>query len=412
MLVQCHKIKIWESFLSFYSTSPAVARAILAGVIALFAVWASAAEEEGESFHRFWPDNLFAVDFVSEQAGFIAGQAGTILRTTDGGKSWDALYVGENQLIRRVSFISDQEGWAVGHRGSIFHTTDAGNSWEIQFEAPGIYLRDINFVDRNHGWVVGHDATILHTSDGGASWQAQQMRGFTGRDLPRFHGVYARDENTAVIVGEFGTVVHTEDGGELWTITPEVAETTWLAVAEAGDFIYMVGLDGHAAYLTIASDEQREEFGRAIIERAAKEEAKARKKAKRRKKEYVPKVVEEIPRSSIEYSFHPIDSGTEENIFDLSAAPDGSVVAVGRSTVIRLTSGGAEVIEAATEISLDFVWFGGVDVTPEGGIWAAGIRGLVVRGDTSGESISPALSLGVSDNVRLVKNRWMANNGQ
>lgn len=411
MLGPSHKIKIRESFLSFNAISPAVARATLAGVVALFAVWASAAEE-GESFHRFWPDNLFAVDFVSEQTGFIAGQAGTVLRTTDGGKSWDALYVGKNQLIRRVSFISDQEGWAVGHRGSIFHTTDAGNSWEIQFEAPGIYLRDIAFIDGNHGWVVGHDATILHTADGGASWQAQQMRGFTGRDLPRFHGVYARDENTAVIVGEFGSVIHTEDGGELWTVTPGVAETTWLAVAEAGDFIYLVGLDGNAGYLTIASDKQREEFDRAKIERAAKEEARARKKAKRRKKEYVPKVVEVIPRSPIEYAFSPIDSGTEEHIFDLSAAPDGSVVAVGRSTAIRLTTRGFETIETAADIPLDFVWFGGVDVTPAGAIWAAGIRGMVVRGETSGNRISPALNLGVSDNVRLVNDQWMASNGQ
>jgi photosystem II stability/assembly factor-like uncharacterized protein len=397
--------------LNFYTTGSTLAKSVLVAVVALLTVCANAAEE-AEPFHRFWPDNLFAVDFVTEHTGFIAGQGGTVLRTIDGGESWDALYVSENQLIRRVSFISEKEGWAVGHRGSIFHTTDAGNSWEVQFEVAGNYLRDITFVDENHGWVVGHGATILHTTDGGASWQVQQMRGFTGRDLPRFHGIYAKDENAAIVVGEFGTVVHTEDAGELWSITPGVVGTTWLAVEGGGDFIYLAGLDGNAGYLEFASDLQREEFDREKAELIVKEEAKARKKAKRRKKEYIPRVMAKIPRSSIEYAFTPIDSGTKEHLFDLASAPDGSVVVVGRSTVLRLNNKGAEKFKVAVDIPLDFIWLGGVTVTPAGSVWAAGIRGLVVRGDVSTMSIRPALSLGLSDNVHLVVDRWAVSNGQ
>jgi len=397
--------------LKFYLTTGSAARAALFGVIALCAAWVSAADE-GESFHRFWPDNLFAVEFVTAQTGYIAGQAGTVLRTTDGGESWDALYIGKNELIRRVSFVSEKEGWAVGHRGSIFHTADAGNSWEVQHEMPGIYLRDVSFLDKEHGWVVGHDATILHTKDGGVSWQAQQMRGFTGRDLPRFHGVYVKDMNTAVIVGEFGTVTHTENGGVLWTVTPGVADTTWLTVGGAGDLIFLAGLDGNTAYLSFANDEQRAEFDREKLEQAAKDEAKARKKAKRRKKTYVPKVVEAIPRSSIEYLFNPIDSGSKEHMFDLAMGSDGSAVVVGRSSAIRLTPEKAQPFTASAELPLDFVWFGGISMTPAGDFWVVGIRGLVGHSDALGEIISPALNLGVSDNIRLVTNQWMKNNGQ
>ena len=389
----------------------AAARILLAGVCTVFAAFASAAEEAG-SFHRFWPDNLFAVDFVSEQTGFIAGQGGTVLRTTDGGKTWGALYISENQLIRRVDFVSENEGWAVGHRGSIFHTSDAGNSWEVQYEVPDTYLRDVAFVDKNHGWVVGHKATILHTSDGGASWQEQEMRGFTGRDLPRLHGVYARDENTAIIVGEFGTVIHTENGGELWLVTPSDIGVTWLAVDGHGDSIYTVGSDGTAASLTLATDEQRVEIDRAAAEAAEKAELKARKKAERRKKEYVPNVVEALPRADLEYIVNLVDTGTAEHLFDVAALSDGSVLIVGRSAVSKLTENGAEPLTPAAVVPLAYVWFGGVSVTPSGMFWAVGIRGLVVRGDTSTMQFAPAFNLGSSDNITLITNRWTVRNGR
>ncbi|HHJ36199.1 MAG TPA: glycosyl hydrolase, partial [Gammaproteobacteria bacterium] len=88
--------------------------------------WASDSEK---SFHRFWPDNLFAVDFVDDNNGFIAGYSGTVLCTSDAGKHWQAYYIGKNELIRRISFVDVNTGWAVGHRGSIFHTVDGGKSW-------------------------------------------------------------------------------------------------------------------------------------------------------------------------------------------------------------------------------------------------------------------------------------------
>jgi len=382
--------------LSPFSTS-AVVRVFLAGVCAAITSFASA-NEESDSFHRFWPDNLFAVDFVTEQTGFIAGQGGTVLRTTDGGENWDALYIGENELIRRIDFVSESDGWAVGHRGAIFHTSDAGNSWEVQYRATDTYLRDVAFVDKNHGWAVGHNATILHTSNGGQSWQKQEMRGFKGRDLPRLHGVYAKDRSTAIVVGEFGTVIHTENGGELWLVTPSDIGVTWLAV------------DG--AYLTPATDEQRLEMDRAAAEAAEKAEQKARKKAKRRKKKYVPPKVEVLPRADIEYIVNLVDTGTTEHLFDVATLHDDSVIVVGRSVVFRLSQNAVEPMAPAADFPLAYVWFGGAAASPSGAFWGVGIRGLVVRGNTRTSDFAPAFNLGSSDNITLVTNRWASSNGR
>lgn len=363
-------------------------------------------EAEPGNFHRFWPDNLYAVEFVNNDVGFIAGYSGTVLRTKDGGKNWDAFYIGRNELIRRLSFVNENTGWAVGHRGSIFHTSDAGQTWEVQKEIPGIYLRDIDFVDENNGWIVGHNTGIWHTSDGGHSWQQQNLLGFIGRDKPRLHGIYAKDANNAILVGEFGTIAHTENAGVTWLVSPNEYKTTWLAISGVGDRAYVVGLDGNIAQLSIATDEQREEIAAKLLKDAAKKEKKARAKAKRLKKEYIPSMVEQLPTSEIEYHIEKIESNTNEHLFDIAMSDNGEAIVAGKSTMLKVN--GAIVSELKTEASfpLAYIWLGGVAITPNGTIWSPGIRGLVVSGSLKEMTYGPDFNLASSKNVKLVTNRW------
>jgi photosystem II stability/assembly factor-like uncharacterized protein len=208
---------------------------VLVFFVGLVAVIESfSADEPADSVpaSRIWPDNLFGVDFVDPETGWISGYAGTILKTVDGGDSWDLIYIGRNELIRRIRFVDADYGWAVGHRGSIFKSVDGGLSWQIKHSEAGIYLRDVDFVDRQTGWVVGHDGKILHTKDGGETWSGQQLSGYKGRDIPRLHGVDAIDEDTAILVGEFGVIGRTYDAGATWTLVPNRSKTTLLAVAK------------------------------------------------------------------------------------------------------------------------------------------------------------------------------------
>jgi len=363
-------------------------------------------EAESGNFHRFWPDNLFAVEFVNDDIGFIAGYSGTVLRTQDGGKNWEAFYIGRDELVRRMSFVDENTGWAVGHRGSIFHTKDAGQTWEIQKELPGVYLRDVDFVDRNNGWVVGHDTGIWHTSDGGKNWQQQELLGFVGRDKPRLHGIYAKDKETAILVGEFGTVAHTENGGDTWLVTPNKYKTTWLSIAGRGDTAYVVGLDGNIARLDIATDEQREAIAAKLLKDAAKKEKRARAKAKRRKKEYIPPEVVHLPTSEIEYHVAKVDSNTTEHLFDITLSGNGDAIIVGKSTVMKLSGTTITKLSTDAELPLDYIWLGGVSVTKNGTIWAPGIRGLVVTGNANESTFRPAFNLATAKNVKLVSNRW------
>ena len=159
--------------------------------------------DRAPGYVRYVPDNLFAVSFRGANNGWAAGYYGTLLQTTDGGKSWVRRPLKSNDLIRRVRFLNDREGWAVGHRGNIFHTEDGGSNWTVQHQVPDVYLRDIAMVDSENGWAVGHKKTILRTTDGGRNWTPQTFA-HTTQDPPRLNGVAAYDAMNAVAVGEFG----------------------------------------------------------------------------------------------------------------------------------------------------------------------------------------------------------------
>src|SRR5204862_214103 len=71
-------------------------------------------------------------------------------------------------------FADGQRGWAVGGGGTILATTDGGRSWAGQTSAVQKDLYSAAFAaDGQRGWAVGDDGTILATSDGGRSWAAQ-----------------------------------------------------------------------------------------------------------------------------------------------------------------------------------------------------------------------------------------------
>jgi len=394
-----------------------------------FLVTGIATAENGASgdqnqFHRFWPDNLYAVEFVSDEVGFIAGYSGSVFKTEDGGETWGAIYIGANELIRHLSFVDDTNGWAVGHRGSIFHTADGGLTWETQLQDKGNYLRDIAFADKNNGWAVGHGSTIWHTADGGKNWTKQTLTGFEGRDLPRLHGVVAKDANNAILVGEFGTIAYTENGGELWLVVYNANSGTLLSIANQGAGAIAVGLDGGVYAITVETEAQKAFIKEIRANKLAKEEEQARKKAKRRGKEYVPKEVVELPETEIGYFVTQIDSGISNHLYDVSSTTSGQAIAVGASMVLKISKSEAvstiaqEVQEVqdptfsitnltpAETFPLPFVWIGGVDVTESGDIWAAGLRGMIVKGGLESMTFGEKLNIAASENVKLISSRW------
>jgi photosystem II stability/assembly factor-like uncharacterized protein len=181
-----------------------------------------------------------AVYFIDADTGFVVGEDGILLRTTDGGNSWDTRriddYIGYGWLdvfdLFAITFTDKQTGWTVGagyYGNQIYKTTDCGRTWQWneQVVLPKIYsgLFDICFTDKNHGFITGDLGSFLKTTDGGATWQYQNLsEKYQKEDYQFFNSIFFTDSITGWIVGGNGSIdshyggviLTTTNGGEIW----------------------------------------------------------------------------------------------------------------------------------------------------------------------------------------------------
>jgi photosystem II stability/assembly factor-like uncharacterized protein len=108
---------------------------------------------------------LFDICFTDYNYGWIVSRTDNILRTTNGGDTWEEVYPGG---ANSVNFINSNIGWVVGG-SEILHTTNGGSDWTEQESGVNKSLWSVFFIDSIIGWAVGEDGTILHTINGGVS---------------------------------------------------------------------------------------------------------------------------------------------------------------------------------------------------------------------------------------------------
>ena len=124
---------------------------------------------------------LRGVSAVSESVAWASGAGATVLRTIDGGATWQKLKVTDEALdFRDIDAVDAQTAYVLsignGPVSRIYKTTDAGKTWQLQFknEDQKAFLDAMTFWDANHGIVFGDSVDlkfyILITADGGRTW--------------------------------------------------------------------------------------------------------------------------------------------------------------------------------------------------------------------------------------------------
>lgn len=74
--------------------------------------------------------DLYDIAFPSSSVGWAVGQSGTILRTTDGGKTWSKLTIPTTEDLIRVSGTGEQEARVETRSGLTFATMDGAKTWK------------------------------------------------------------------------------------------------------------------------------------------------------------------------------------------------------------------------------------------------------------------------------------------
>ena len=147
-----------------------------------------------------------------------------------------------------VWFETPDLGWGVNSDGMILRTSDGGASWDLQFHDPATYLRCLGFASTTRGWAgtLSGPARLLETNDG-RTWSA--VAGLPAGGPPMVCGLSVVDESVIYASGTnypFGfsdnpppAMLKTVDGGATWVTIDMRAHAallvdTWFSTPERG----------------------------------------------------------------------------------------------------------------------------------------------------------------------------------
>ena len=132
--------------------------------------------DRGVSWYNVQPSitssSLRAVARRSAALAWASGQSGVTGRTVSvPDTAWSLGNAGAAYTLDGLFYPSDMIGYAVGYNsggtGVVLRTDDGGVSWQNQTISTQFRLKDVFFTDPLNGWVVGRSGQVWHTSTGG-----------------------------------------------------------------------------------------------------------------------------------------------------------------------------------------------------------------------------------------------------
>ncbi len=154
---------------------------------------------------------LNAIYFIGD-TGWCVGNSGTMIMTTDGGLNWEGASGSEINFYD-VWFINHYEGLVIGESGTTLKTTDGGRTWFFIGTPTAATLRSLFFITNSVGWIVGDNSTCLKTIYGGNIWELISIQ-----PSGIFWDIYFINEFIGYITCDQGNVQKTTDAGEVWEL--------------------------------------------------------------------------------------------------------------------------------------------------------------------------------------------------
>jgi hypothetical protein len=131
----------------------------------------------------------------------------------------------EDATLRSVAFVTPETGLACGDRGTILRTVDGGSSWQSMKSGVDCPLSAVVWIDTKKAIVAGGNydritglsrGAVLLSQDGGQSWQRAK-----DEELTRFHKLEKNSEGSILARCDWSHAVLTDslisrDGGRTW----------------------------------------------------------------------------------------------------------------------------------------------------------------------------------------------------
>jgi photosystem II stability/assembly factor-like uncharacterized protein len=182
--------------------------------------------------------DLIRLSFPNNEVGFAIARE-YVIKSVDGGKTWNIIYNAPGIWLNDLSFTSTFHGWVVGDDGLILRTTNGGDTWTDLSWSNSRQLSSVYFQTELNG-LIGAVGVIFSTSDGGSSWT---------ETTPIFYNTFERIDFVDNLIGYssgWNGLYKTSNGGNNWSRCP-----LWISQAYSsqykdfhfinGDLGWMVG---------------------------------------------------------------------------------------------------------------------------------------------------------------------------
>ncbi|WP_213768342.1 PKD domain-containing protein [Caballeronia sp. dw_19] len=175
--------------------------------------------------------NIWVVGCPQQKSSAVEGgwridfNYAAVMHSSNAGSSWENVSVGgglESRCKRAVQFVG-QHGWIVDDTGSVINTTDGGKTWHFQADA-ALSAERMQFIDAQNGWIIGaarnsSKLQISRTTDGGTTWTVSKMPAV---EMNSYASVFFVDAKTGYASGSLWSsapypVLKTTDGGATWS---------------------------------------------------------------------------------------------------------------------------------------------------------------------------------------------------
>ena len=193
----------------------------------------------------------------------VVGERGHILFSDDDGATWEQAKVPVQVMLTAVRMLDAQTGWTVGHDAAILRTRDGGETWQLVHHAPRaqLPLLDVWFRDADNGFAVGAFGAFLASADGGESWTCRN--GCWDDDdraggAPLLHApdsdfeddfhlnaIVPAGPGRLYLAGEAGVLYRSDDDGLTWLALSSPYSGSWFgALTLDADTVLVAGLRG------------------------------------------------------------------------------------------------------------------------------------------------------------------------
>ena len=173
----------------------------------------------------------------------------------------------ESPILFDIEFDpqNPKNGWIVGNKGTFLQTTDGGATWVARSfsnldpdEEINYRFTKLSFLN-GEGWIIGKPAILLHTTDSGGSWERVPLSPKLPGDP---YGIVALGRGKAELSTSAGAIYTTENAGRNWKAeVRETIDATLNRVSSSGvqgasyfsGSINSVERDSTGSYLAISS---------------------------------------------------------------------------------------------------------------------------------------------------------------